>query len=49
MTLLEKVMAATFATIGLALVLTNPQGTKQAGSSAGSLYQNIVGAFVKPS
>lgn len=45
----EKFMAGTLVLIGLALVLSNPAGTKQAGSSASGLYQSIVGAFVKPS
>lgn len=49
MTTIEKFMAGTLVLIGFALVLTNPNGTKQAGASAGSLYQSIVGAFVKPS
>lgn len=49
MTLIEKIMSATFVTIGIALILTNPQGTRQAGDSAGSLYKSIVGAFVRPS
>lgn len=48
MTILEKLTAATFVTIGLALVLTNPQGTTAAGNAAGGLYGSIVGAFFKP-
>lgn len=44
----EKFMAGTLVLIGVALVLSNPNGTKQAGTSAGGLYQSIVGAFVKP-
>jgi hypothetical protein len=49
MNAIEKLIAITGSLIGLALVLTNPNGTKQAGASAGSLYSSIVGAFVKPS
>lgn len=48
MTALEKFMSATLVLIGFALVLTNPSGTKQAGASAGSLYQSVVSAFFKP-
>ena len=48
MTALEKFMSATLVLIGVALVLTNPAGTQQAGASAGGLYQSIVGAFFKP-
>jgi hypothetical protein len=48
MTGLEKFMASTLVLIGFALVLTNPAGTKQAGASAGGLYQSVVGAFFKP-
>lgn len=46
---IEKFMGGTLVLIAVALVLTNPNGTKQAGASAGGLYQSIVGAFVKPS
>jgi hypothetical protein len=49
MTAIEKLIAITGGLIGLALVLSNPNGTKQAGASAGDLYKSIVGAFVKPS
>lgn len=49
MSAIEKFMGGTLILIGFALVLSNPNGTKQAGASAGSLYQSIVGAFVKPS
>lgn len=49
MSFLEKLTAGTLVLIGVALVLTNPSGTAQAGQSAASLYQSIVGAFVKPS
>lgn len=49
MSAIEKLIAITGSLIGLALVLTNTAGTKQAGASAGDLYKSIVGAFVKPS
>lgn len=49
MSTIEKIVAGTFGAILVALVLTNPNGTKQAGASAGTLYQSVVGAFVKPS
>lgn len=49
MSAIEKFMSATLAVVALALVLTNPTGTKAAGAAAGGLYQNIVGAFIKPS
>lgn len=49
MNTIEKFMSGTLILIGFALVLTNPNGTKQAGSSAGTLYQSIVGSFVRPS
>lgn len=49
MNTLEKFAAGTLVLIGVALIWKNPNGTKQAGASAGSLYQSIVGAFVKPS
>ena len=44
----EKFMASTLVLIGVALVLTNPTGTKQAGASLGGVYQSVVGAFFKP-
>lgn len=49
MSFVEKLTAGTLVLIGVALVLTNPNGTKQAGQSAGSFYQSVVGAFVRPS
>lgn len=48
MTFLEKLTGATFVTIGLALILTNPQGTKQAGTSIKDIYQGVVSSFFKP-
>lgn len=48
MTGVEKFMSGTLVVIGLALILTNPQGDKAAGGALGSLYQSIVGAFFKP-
>lgn len=48
MNAVEKFMSATLVLIGVALVLTNPNGTTAAGASAGNLYGSIVGAFFKP-
>lgn len=42
-------MSATLGVITLALVLYNPSGDKGAAAAGGTLYGDIVGAFVKPS
>lgn len=49
MNAVEKFMMGTLSVIVVALILLNPSGDKAAADAGGTLYGDIVGAFVKPS
>lgn len=46
---IAKFMAATLGVVVVALVLLNPSGDTAAANAGGTLYKDIVGAFVRPS
>ena len=48
MTFLEKFTAATFGTIAIVLILTNPTGDKAVADGFVNIYKGVVGAFIKP-
>ena len=46
---IKAFMLGTLTVIALALVLRNPSGDTAAAGAGGTLYQDIVGSFVKAS
>lgn len=49
MDIIKPFMLATLSVIVVALILRNPSGDTAAANAGGTLYGDIVGAFVKPS